>query len=450
MGGDFFTRLSQLFSHTDPVLLVTALLCASAIVLMGVSGGRRWLLLLLLLSFVFAGVAWTGVAAAATMMRWLTLAMLAVNVLRVQSFPGWAWACFCGYVVAGILFVGFSEALVFSIQASVVLIIVALAAAALAGYVTAVDKASRIFTMFIIAGAVWAALGLSGITSIMEFRLWAERYAGVGENAAIFSHTGAIFLPFAVWGAMRPWSWNRRALCTVLAAAILLCLVVSAQRAGALAGIIGCLPLLFLRNYRATLAGGAVLSVGLAVTYLVLSFSPQQLEYITRRYTEDGLNSRDIVWANALRACLQNPLIGAGHGGSETMVQLSGDEAAYTRHGAHNGFLAAWYNTGIFGLLLVVGAVAIAVWQAFRIARHGASDEIRQIGCLLLGALLCVLALSMVTDGFARPSGSTTVMLVLVIALIGQVATMSQQLPAAGLQYWLVPVSYRPSAATTT
>ena len=88
----------------------------------------------------------------------------------------------------------------------------------------------------------------------------------------------------------------------------------------------------------------------LAVYYMIMY--TDIAENIIRRseYGDDFLSGRDVIWTRAMEGIRKNPIFGNGTG-SYSLIHTSS---------VHNSFLHAWYENGLIGLVLLVGAMFAA------------------------------------------------------------------------------------------
>lgn len=116
---------------------------------------------------------------------------------------------------------------------------------------------------------------------------------------------------------------------------------------------------------------GGILMISLLIGFYKSSFLKDQFEIDYQEYSGDVVNtipSRLAIWSSAWEAIKQNPI---GYGTVEGQKAL---EAAYKKNGftwgireslnAHNEFLSALLDVGIFGFLILVGMLIYPFIQA--------------------------------------------------------------------------------------
>ena len=160
-------------------------------------------------------------------------------------------------------------------------------------------------------------------------------------------------MPCLLWGVLSAKDKLARNLHFLAFAVVFFLGLLSAQRTGFFAGIMGCIPLLL--RFVSQRAGYLILAI-IAVMLsgiVVLQIFPEQAEFIQDRYFEKGLNERDELWAKAWEEIMKNPILGNGAGSHSKLG-----------FGMHNAFMQEWYPGGLLGLILYFGAFVYAAYKS--------------------------------------------------------------------------------------
>lgn len=352
---------------------------------------RKWMVALFLIFLTFSGIAIAALDSGSTLLRWGMIFLLGLTCISGMKFPG-SPAIMLGIVGLLGLVAGLSSvAPMYTTQRSGLLIVFAtLMAAAIAHEAATIKDVQGLIRCFNIAAGVFMILGLISLRSLRA----GERFSGSNAGAPLFVLTGGLLLPYAMYGAM---VWKEkmwRIYCVFLTGGLLLLCLISGQRTGTFAGIIGCLPLLSRVSSRKLLASGMVLAICAGIVVAASMLLPEQTNFVKERFVSTDTTGRAEIWQVALEQCLAEPWFGHGIG----MSILA------TRAGVHNAYLAAWYDTGVLGLVLFVGAYLLTAWRSWRLAWQRQSLEAKELGRLLLGVTVACLAAGFFEESIFSPS----------------------------------------------
>lgn len=439
-GGDFFSRLENFSASLEPWMVVAGMFFGVIVLWLSVKGRVDWLVLGAFACLNFSGSIWIVVDNHTTLLRWIILGLIAANALRLRRNPGPGCMCYAGYVLLGLAFLPLGDFSPYCLQVGVMLFGNVLVSLSIAEYVEKPENIDRLLTKIIIAAALFAIPAIAFIPNYLGH--WTTiRFSGPYTLAPFLTTPGGFYLPFLAWGVTRQWAKSWRIVCGGLTVALLICLLISGQRTGTYAGIIGCLPLLLRRRFGGVaMLGGLLLCGGLLANQVLMS-NPDRAGYILERYSSFDITHRDFVWSQGLDLILTNPVIGRGHGASHSAIELHD----YSRHGMHNAYLAIWLDSGILGLLLIVYGIGATAWRLFRLIL-GDLAAVRpesQMARLLLGVLATIAASGMFTGSFSKTTSITTIGLIVVLPLADRVLRLAREPKLNAMQqyYWYVPVS---------
>lgn len=434
---DFFGRVQHLIEITDPIWILLGLAGVLFLVTIGLFGRRKELLFLLVAAATFSGAMWASVDIGSTLVRWLILALLALNCLRLRVYPGTPLLLFLIYGVLGVGMIVFSEVLFWSLQTGGVLMLTILAAVALSDVMQTRDDIRKILYLYLMAAMGWLALGMATLPQLLAAKN-AARISGVITSAPLFVITGGLLLPVAVWGALCSKRHGWKIFCSGLSIALILLLFVSGQRTGTFGGLIGCLPLVFRRKAGNLVFVLMLIGVVGVTGFRLATMNRQQVDFLKKRYLTTDTNGRTTIWTEAITECLHSPVIGRGHGGDRAFGMKY-------HHPTHNAYLAAWYNTGLIGVSFYLAAFAVGASQCLKLIRFGRDQDLRDMARVLLGVLMAEFAVGMF-ETTSSPSNFATITLAMVLAMIGrlsQVVRAERTAPAAqrAVRYVWVPAT---------
>jgi len=204
--------------------------------------------------------------------------------------------------------------------------------------------------------SIWRALTgvLAGLAVIaIVGGLGSSRLAILGGGPNVFGRNMGLLCTIGLFNAIARGAVGRWAIVSPVAAALV---VLSGSRGAMVATAVAIASLLFMGRHglsRRLLAVGIFVSLSLlVVSYtelgvsVVESFSARVLQQVL---AEGSVSSRDRIFSTALELGLASPVVGQGLGSFGEMTPWP-----Y----AHNMFFDAFAETGVIGLLLLVGALA--------------------------------------------------------------------------------------------
>jgi O-antigen ligase len=402
ISGDLIGRTWEFLTNAGVLGLFAFIILVMGLLTLTALGKTKILLYLFLILLMFSGFAVAAIDSASTLLRWTLIFLLGLTAMRGAASPGPPAILLGAFAVWGIVCSPIAPSMWWAIQRGGLLLVLALpAAAAIARGIDGLPDIIRMLKGFLVAGGLYVVLGLATLPSLMESG--GERFSGAGESAPLFVMTGGLILPVALWGALnrslRSWRW----FCVAIAVCTALLCVVSGQRTGTFAGFIGCIPLLMRFGLRRVLSGAAIVGIGIAVVLVVLSGMPEQADFVYRRFTSADTTGRIERWLFAVDLCLQEPFFGHGIGANMTMGM-----------GFHNAFLTIWYDGGLLGLALFLGAFVWQLGVGVRLAFSRLQQEYRDLALLLLGLTLALIAGAFFESKLDSPSNIAMFMAVFV------------------------------------
>lgn len=417
---DFLGRVTTFFEAAGPTGIMVAVLGVLLLMTLALFGRRRELLFLLIVTATFSGAMWTAVDSGSTMIRWVILALLALNIFRLRTYPGTPMVLFLLYVFLGIGFIAFSEVILWSMQTGGLLLLTVTAAVAISDTMKTRTDIRRILYLFLVGASAWFALGVYTLPKLVAAKgMEAGRFSGVIVSAPLFVITGGLLLVIAVWGTLCSRKNWQRVVCGVLSLALVVLLLVSGQRTGTFAGLLGCTPLLARKKLNSLVFVAVAMVIVALFGVRLATANKRQVEFLKKRYLTADTTGRTRIWRAAVEECMKSPIIGHGHGGDR------GFSLKY-HHPTHNSCLAIWYNTGIFGLSLYLAAFASGGLQSWRLIRGGRDQEMRDLGRVFLGLLIAEFLAGM-AETACSPSNFTTITLAIVFAMIGRLWVISRE-----------------------
>jgi len=424
-GAGIIGKAKYFLFETNPLLVLLAFAVLVTIVLFVVTGRKLPLVFLLLVSLLLNGSVIMSLDAYGAIMRVVMVVFLAMTVATARTAPGWPYMLFFIYFANGLLWTINAPNVFYAIQWAGLCLCVQLSALSLAEYVKKPSDAAKICIMYILAAIVWTMVGAASIRELASGEGGGARFAGATNNAGLFSQTGGVMLPFVLWGALRPtWAKHWRILCGMLLIPMAVILLASAQRTYTLAGIIGCVPLLFRvklgRTFIVLLLVGAV---GL-LTVKLLTMNEKQAAFLAKRYFDDDLSNRDHIWSGTMDIIMKSPFIGQGFGSAKDILRLE------LSNSAHNQYLVAWIEAGILGLFFLILAILAAWWEAGMTVlrtRNSANPELHELARLCLGLQGALAAAGFFSSGVSSASDISTTTVVFTMVILHRVAVMARE-----------------------
>lgn len=428
-GTDLAGRVQDLIQTTDPILILVGLSGLMVLITLALFGYRFALLGVLMAAASFTGIMWTSVNLSAGILRWIVLALLAFNILRLRTNPGMPVILYLLYIGMGVLLIPLSEELLWSVQIGGLFVLSGISAVVLADSVQTKADLQKMLNIYLGTAACWLALALFALPGLLSSR--GGRFSGVMNETTHFVLAGGMLLPIVVWGAFTAKKKRWKAVLVAMTVLVLVVLFLSGQRTGTFAGILGSLPVIASRGRKAVfiLAGAAIL---LLVSAALLSvINPAQLDFVVRRFSSASTTGRTEIWRTWFEAGMESPIVGSGFGGDRAF-QLR------IRHPAHNVYLAVWCSTGIPGLFLFVGSLVSGLWISWRVYRQSSDPEIRSVAIMLFGLII-----TQVSAGFfetiSSPSTFATLVRLMTLALIGRIGAIPVAASSAMARYFWSP-----------
>jgi O-antigen ligase len=418
---DFLGRLRGLFDMFGPVGFLAIVIGALIVAVIALWRGTGPILFVLFLSYSFSAVIQGGVVFLSTVVRWSCLILCIVGFFKMSSRPKSSMLLIIFYAFLGLLFVGRSTVIFWSLQRAVLLTLFVLCVpAAVNSYITDPDKIGSLFKMGIMAATVWVVVSLLFLRDFLhssDVRFGGEVIGGV-------AWAGAFFSPMILWGIIQKREKFWRIHCVVLSLPFVFLLFIGGVRT-AIFGmlIIASLPILF-SKIRPIKVIGTIIGLGiliLMVKYFLFALMPGRATALTERVFSTSTSGRVRLWTEALNWCWTRAMLfGHGIGGAD----IAGIEFG---HGFHNAFLAIWYNAGFVGLLAVLLFLFIYTMRSFSQVRRFRGNEMEEYSRVALGYMLGITAISMYENAISTASGVAIFMLMVVTALIDRISQMGDQ-----------------------
>jgi O-antigen ligase len=333
----------------------------------------------LVLSASLVGTTIPVIESLASLVRWLSLLLLlATGLLFSRAEIPVEALLFWGYVCLGLVSMFKAISITWQLQRGLLLLVVA--AAIPFGFGGRSFRTHRITLVLIaVIGALFAIMNAVALPSQLSDPV---RFAGYSKAAPVLTPILGGLLPFVFWGL---WNVESRAVRIILGVGFLsgmAALVLSAQRAGTIAGIVGLIPLTLATIRRKknafwlVLLGIVLVMVG---TLVVQYASEEKISFLLSRYRLDsGLSDRDLIWGMALSEIANSPLLGQGIGAAEWVIDSS----------FHNAYLEVWFNAGFLGLVLFVASQVYIFLRIRYLNRILTGPEARSVLALVLGYMM--------------------------------------------------------------
>jgi O-antigen ligase len=371
--------LLELVSRLD-LLDVAVLMAAGSVLIYCVLSNRLYAVMFaLVLSASLVGTTIPVLEGVASLIRWLCLLLLLFTGLLFSRLAISAGLLlFWGYVFLGLVSMFRGISITWQFQRLLLLLLVATAIPM--AYSGRSYRTHRV-TLILIA-VVGALFGIVNSVALPSQLADPGRFAGYSKAAPVLTLTLGSLLPFSFWGL---WNVKSKALRIFLGLGFLsgmATLVLSGQRAGTIAGIVGLIPLaLTTAKRRQNVARWVFLVIVLALLgfFLVQHASEAKIGFLLSRYRlGSGLSNRDLIWARALSEIMKSPLIGQGIGAAEWVISSS----------FHNAYLEVWFNAGLLGLGFFVASQVYFFLRIRYLNRVLADPEAKSILALALGYMM--------------------------------------------------------------
>lgn len=424
---DVFGRMLTIWETAGPFPLMAGIGIVSVLVILGFMRKSHALLALLLIVAGMAGQANETADSALSMIRWIMIVMLAVHSIFVRTHPGVPILMLMAYVVLGFVFSLFSQQMLWSIQSGTLFLASTLVAVTAGGLMADRQGLRRFYWLYLPPALLWTSLALIYLPDFLAGRMeyGYGRFQGFADSSGVFALSGSIVLPCLLWQSMQPVRVWYRVLAIVTFAMVLILLTLATQRTALFSAVIGCVPLLLSANMR----GFAVLGT-IAVVLWVMSMqifgamNKNQGEFITKRMSNTSTTGRYELWMSSVDELLREPFIGHGFGSDRWLA-----EGGHLDHKQrpHNWYIVAWHNTGVFGLMLLLATLGVAILRPVGLLLFSYADgELKSISRLIVGQLLGLCAYGM-TESMGSPSNLSTLTLCFALVASGRLMIIYQQ-----------------------
>lgn len=421
---DFVGRLLSLAETAPPLLVMSGIVLVVLLVILGLMRKHLALLFIVLAVGAFSGVRNESLDSALTLVRWMGIIILALSVVYARQHPGLPLLMYLIFVLMGLGFSGFSPTPSWSIQTGVLFLATTTLGITAASIMSDRAGLRRFFWLFLGPSLIWAAFAFWYLPDFLAGTLGFGRFAAYYDTSSMFAITGTLVLPCLLWQTMQPVRLHWRILSGMCFIAVCVLLLLTTQRSPLLAGIVSCVPLLLSMNVRnVVIAVVVTLGAWLAISQLWQAMNDRQSEYIVARLTDTSTANRFQLWKDSMRQILDDPIVGHGFGSDRSLAQ--GAHLSYKQR-PHNWYIVSWHNTGIFGLLLLLAALGMAILSVSRVIVSDADRELKDMSRLVLGELLGSMTSGLVVT-MASPSNLETIVLVLFLAASGRIATVARQ-----------------------
>ncbi len=237
------------------------------------------------------------------------------------------------------------------------------------------------------------------VLAVIQFHIYGERAEGGAGNAIVFASVTCLAAVVSLAGA-----FTRKGTAAVLLLAGYcagsIAILYSGSRSTWLALFLSTLAVLWIHRQRrhamstTLMASCAVLALG-AVTVAGTQVIPSRVEALVddwQRMNEQGnydtsLGNRAALWQIGLSAIEESPIIGHGPQSTKDLIRggfaKMGIDKAYSH--LHNGFLNAWVETGIVGMLSLMALFVVAGYIAVKTLATTAVSHARLGAIMLIG-----------------------------------------------------------------
>jgi O-antigen ligase len=391
---DLISQLQKLIELTGGFGVIVLGLGAITMLFLALLGKCNILLLIYLVSMMFYGYSNTSVETMARLVRWFTMFMLALTIIRGMRSPGIPTLLFGAISLYGIVAAFDALNIFYAIQFSGLLFVFTLLVGpAISAHINNVEDIDSIMKLLIVPAGIWVFLSM---ISLGELRA-DIRFTGASSDAPGYVLTGGMLMPMMLFGMFSLRNKVLRYLCGSLFILILLFCALSGQRTGTFAGIIACLPLMvrfgIKRIFQGVLFLG-LLAAGYMITFTIFS---HQKQFFTKHFLSIDTTGRDEIWLGAIEIIMKSPWFGHGFGGSETMGKSF-----------HNMYLTMWHGGGIFCLILIIIALVYMIIGSFRLLLITKDEYLKNVCRYTLGIGLGLAAGSFFEHTLASPSNLMT------------------------------------------
>jgi len=377
--------------------------------MLGSIRSRTFFTAILFATFSLTGTRLGGIEPLAFALRYAFILVLCADgiaALADEGAGGWSWV---QLALAGLLPIGIVSAWIApeSLAAATQL---QTAVFAFLGIGLACWRSMRALSdvVEVVRGIAWAGIAIAGVNAAGTLYPGAfdgARLRSIYHLATSFANNIVLFVPFLAWASWLDEGDARLRRFARLGLAVLFILVLlSGTRNAMLSAAIATLIVLAFRRRALAIGFAGAMGFALVSIHALPAVIPAASALVERVDKSDTAGRTDL-WVKAFRLACERPLLGYGLGRSEAL--MTERALSWKRYNAHNGYLTAWIEQGILGLLWMVGYFA-AVWieSARALRDRSLSDTARSIAAPILAGSLA-LAFSSFFEAFSpggRPS----------------------------------------------
>ena len=198
---DLLGRIARFVSDGDPRLFAAAALLALVLVLLAAFNKRMTLVLLYLLALIFGDLPHDGIGSGATLGRWVIVALITMVNIWGAASPGLAVLLLAGFALVTVLASPFAFTPSFSLQGGLLMLLSTLGfGAALAERLRDYEDLITLFKTILAAAGVWVIVSMLFLPELVS----GTRFTGAMTSGPLFSITGGLFLPVALWAPATP------------------------------------------------------------------------------------------------------------------------------------------------------------------------------------------------------------------------------------------------------
>lgn len=394
----------------------------------------------LVLSTALVGSQSTLLDASGSLFRWLCLFILlflgVVSIDSKRKIGRGIWFLWF-YVFLGIIYLSRSNDLAWQVQRTGLLAVTMLGIPLSVGaYIRDEVRLERTLSYISYVAILYSFASILFLPSQLDE---SARFSAFITGKAHFSLVLGTLLPFILWKFSITNDKRFKFIYGSAFLAALITLTFGAQRTGLIAGLLSILPMIFLmlqwakhRKRVVVLIIGAVLLGGV----IVYQSSSQRNEYLITRYTNEGLNDRDVIWQIALLEIERNDFQGSGIGAAEYIIRGS----------FHNGYLEVLYNTGIVGLFFYSMALIYILFSTVRLLRSAERENIRLriTLALFLGSVVGFIAMNVAESVGASASHISLLIFIFNVTIVENMKWNWQDSKPTAKARALGKVSYKP------
>jgi len=412
--------LLELVSRLDLLDVAVLMVGGSVLVYCVLSNRLHAVMFALVLSASLVGTTIPVLEGVASLVRWLCLLLLLFTGLlfgRLAISAG--LLLFWGYLFLGLVSMFRGISITWQFQRLLLLLLVATAIPM--AYSSRSYRTHKV-TLVLIA-VVGALFGIVNAVALPSQLSDPGRFAGYSKTAPVLAVTLGSLLPFSCWGL---WNTKSKALRIFLGLGFLsglATLLLSGQRAGTVAGVIGLIPLALIIVRRKENAGRSFLLVIFVVLlgFLIIQNTGEaKISFLLSRYRLDaGLSDRDLIWARALSEITRSPFLGQGIGAAEWVISSS----------FHNAYLEVWFNAGLLGLGFFAASQVYFFLRIRTLNRVVTDPEAKSILALALGYMMGFVVLCVFESVGAGASNLNVILYLYLGVLVSSSALLQAPVP---------------------